>query len=413
MGHKAITDKQVQAFGPGLHSVGQGATQGLMLQVKSKPNGDLWRSWIFRYRWTDPLTGKRSRPQLGLGGYPAVSLRRAREKASEARAYLTGRPKLNPRDVWDAEEKSVASIPTFGKAAEDYMASILGEFRNEKHKLQWRNTLTTYCEPIWKRPVNTIDNRAVLSVLTPIWNNKRETAKRVRGRMERVLDAARVKGWREGDNPARWKGNLSTILPDNKKERNHFAAMPVDDLPAFMQQLKAYDSMSSKALQFLILTISRNGEARGARWSEFDLPNRLWTLPPERMKRSRVHFVPLSEPTMAILEEMQVVRRGDFVFSQNGRQGVSETSLRKLMRQRLGVQQATVHGFRSTFRDWAGDRTSFPRETAELCLAHAFGDATERSYRRSEDLQRRRELLNAWARFCLDEHSKVVKIHGR
>lgn len=411
---RTLTDKEIQAFGPGLHTVGFADTLGLKLQVKQKPNGDLWRGWIFQYRWTDPVSGEKTRPQLGLGGYQKVSLKKARELAREARGYLTEKPRRNPRDVWKHAAQDAVAVPTFGEAAKDYLSAILNDFRNEKHKAQWRSSLTTYCSPIWMHRVNSIDTEAVLQVLKPIWNEKRETAKRVRGRMERVLDAARVKGWRSGENPARWKGNLSALLPNQAKPHQHFAAMPIDDVPGFMAKLEQNGSISALALQFLILTAARSGEARGARWSEIDLNQAVWTIPVERLKSSRrPHVVPLSARCMEILQAMAEIRRGDFVFSNTGRAEISESALRKLMRDTLKVKGATMHGFRSTFRDWAGDRTSFPRETAELCLAHKFGNEVERAYRRSDDLNRRRELMNAWERFCTGKSDKtVVKLHG-
>lgn len=414
MPSRALTDKQIRAFGPGLHTVGTGDTLGLKLQVKRKPNGDLWRGWIFQYRWTDPISGEKTRPQLGLGGYQSVSLKRARELAREARSYLTDKPRRNPRDVWQAAERAAVSIPSFGEAVEDYLSAILDDFRNAKHKQQWRSTLTTYCAAIWTRPVDTIDVNAVLTVLKPIWDKKRETARRVRGRVERVLDAAAVKGWRSGENPARWKGNLSVILPNQVKSHAHFKALPIDQVPTVMHHLTEIGSVSALAIKFLILTVARSGEARGALWSEIDLDDGLWTIPVERLKSARKpHMVPLSPPTIDIIYKMHAIRRGPFVFSASRHGGISEAALRKLMRETLNTNGATLHGFRSTFRDWAGDRTSFPRETAELCLGHKFGSDVERAYRRSEDLARRRELLNAWARFCEGEQQdSVVQIYG-
>lgn len=380
-----LTAKQVKdAAGKGRIADGG----GLWLQVSDAGA----KSWLFVYRWE----GKR--PELGLGPYPAVSLAEARRRAEEARACLLGKPKRDPRTVLKAEAPAAAQA--FGDFTERFLEGVLDDFRNLKHRQQWRNTLETYAEPIWKTDIAAIETRHVLEVLQPIWGKKRETARRIRGRIERILDAAKAQGLRSGENPARWRGHLSAILPDNRKDRRHHAAMPFDDVPAFMQTLSARDCLSSKALRFILLTGARSGEARGAAWAEIDLTARVWTIPGERMKAGRPHRVPLSAEAVAILEDLKSHRLDGFVFPGEGKADfVSEAAIRNLLG-RMKVEGVTVHGFRSSFRDWAGELTQFPREVAEQALAHRVGDETERAYRRGDALEKRRQLMQAWADFC-------------
>ncbi|KCZ85082.1 phage integrase [Hyphomonas adhaerens MHS-3] len=375
---------------------------GLHLQVTEKGS----KSWLFIYRWQ----GKR--PEIGLGSYPTVSLAEARRRAEEARFMLASRPPQNPRDVLAARSKQ-ADIPTFGTFAEEWLDANLDDFRNEKHRYQWRQSLSAYAKPLWELQVNAVETAHVLQALKPIWNEKRETARRVRGRMEKVLDAAKAKGLRDGENPARWRGHLKALLPDQKKQVEHLAAMPFLKVPEFMLRLRTRDALSAKVLELLILTATRSSEGRGARWSEFDLDARLWTLPPERMKAGKEHRIPLSDPAMALIEQLLEVRCSDFVFpSFGGDKHISETAVRNLMT-RMQADAFTIHGFRSSFRDWAGEKTSFHRDVAEMALAHAVGDQTERAYRRGDALDKRRDLMNAWATFCRGEtEEKVVSLHG-
>lgn len=374
---------------------------GLWLQV-SEAGG---KSWLFVFRWD----GKR--PELGLGAYPAVSLADARRRAEEARACLAAKPKRDPRKVLKAE--APAEAQTFGAFTESFLAGMLDDFRNPKHRQQWRNTLQTYAAAIWKIDIAAIETRHVLEVLQPIWGKKRETARRVRGRIERILDAAKAQGLRSGENPARWRGHLSSILPDNRKDKRHHAAMPFDDVPGLMQALAGREDLTAKALRFVVLTGARSGEARGARWEEIDLASRVWTVPGERMKAGRPHRVPLSEEASAIVQELSTHRLSEFVFPGQGKADViSETSIRKLLR-RLKAEGVTIHGFRSSFRDWAGERTQFPREVAEQALAHRVGDETERAYRRGDALEKRRQLMQAWADFCSGkEGARVVPLRA-
>jgi integrase len=291
---------------------------------------------------------------------------------------------------------------TFGEFAEQWLSSNLDDFRNAKHRQQWRSTLEAYAKPLNDKPIEAIETAHVLEVLQPIWNTKRETARRVRGRIERILDAAKAKGLRTGENPARWRGHLKAILPDQKKPVQHHAAMPFETLPAFIAQLRERDALSARALEFLILTGTRSTEGRGALWSEIDLDAGVWTIPGERMKANKAHRVPLSDAALAVLEPLHELKSDDgvFVFPKMGGEGfVSEAALRNLMG-RMGAGEWTIHGFRSTLRDWAGEATSFPRDVAEMALAHKVGDEVERAYRRGDALEKRRALMQAWADYC-------------
>lgn len=388
---EAAKEKQLLADGGGLY-----------LQVSGKGG----RSWVFRYRWQ----GKR--PEIGLGPYPAVTLAEARRRAELGRSALADLPPRDPLAVLKAEE---GTPTTFGEFAEEWLSSNLDDFRNAKHRQQWRNTLEAYARPLNDKPIDAIETAHVLQALQPIWNSKRETARRVRGRIERILDAAKAKGLRTGENPARWRGHLKAILPDQKKPVEHHAAMPFEMLPGFMAQLRERDALSARALEFLILTGTRSGEGRGARWPEIDLEARVWTIPAERMKAKKAHRVPLSDAAMAVLEPLHEIKSGDgvFVFPKMGGEGfVSEAAIRNLMG-RMGAGEWTIHGFRSTLRDWAGEATSFPRDVAEMALAHKVGDETERAYRRGDALEKRRALMQAWADFCSRAKSKnVVLLHG-
>ncbi|WP_439620096.1 tyrosine-type recombinase/integrase [Hyphomonas sp.] len=394
-----LNAKQVKdPMAEGLHADGG----GLWLNVTKKGS----KSWRFIYRWN----GKR--PELGLGTYPAVSLADARRRAEEARSWLASKPKRDPKDLFKPPPLPPES-KTFGEFTEAFLDQILPDFRNPKHQQQWRNTLKTYAAKLWKIDIAEIETHHVLEALQPIWSTKRETGRRVRGRIERILDAAKAQGLRTGENPARWRGHLSTILPDQKKARKHHAAMPFDSLPTFMEKIRADKALSARALELVILTATRSSEARGATWNEIDLEQRIWTIPAGRMKANRAHRIPLSAPAMRLLRALGEDRRGDFVLpGLSSKKHISETSLYKALA-RHGACEFTVHGFRSTFRDWAGERTNFPREVAEQSLAHVVGDETERAYRRGDALEKRRTLMDAWAQFCgTPAGGSVVALHG-
>lgn len=394
-----LAAKQVKdAIGPS--QIADGG--GLYLQVSA--NGA--KSWLFVFRWS----GKR--PEIGLGPYPQVSLASARRRAEDARSILSGRPKQDPRVVWAAA--APAARMTFGDFVDEWLPALIKGFRNPKHQQQWENTLKTYAgslRPMW---LDEIDTSAVLAVLQPIWATKRETAQRVRGRVERVLDAARAKGLRAGENPARWRGHLSTLLPAQRRVIQHFLAMPYDQVPAFIAQLKEREASTALCLRFIILTAVRSSEARGARWDEIDLQTKIWTIPGERMKAGKPHRVPLSTEAMEILKPLHEARRGPLAFpGQTSKKPLSETAFRALFR-RCNVSGVTIHGFRSTFRDWCGEATTFPREVAEQALAHTVGNAVEQAYRRGDALEKRRTLMEAWATYCTTPKrtAKVVALHG-
>ena len=274
--------------------------------------------------------------------------------------------------------------------------------------------MRTHGAPLRNLRLDEIGTEDVLGVLTPIWLTKSETASRLRGRIERVLDAARAKGPRSGENPARWRGHLDALLPKRQKlTRGHHAAMPYEDVPAFVARLRGSDSVSILALEFLILTAARSGEVLGARWDEIDHEGKLWIVPAARIKGAREHRVPLTKRALAILKTIEKVRTGDYVFpGQKRGEPLSEMALAMAMR-RLKTSDFTVHGFRSAFRDWAGEETVFPREVAEAALAHVVGDATERAYRRGDALEKRRKLMDAWASYIeAKPAANVVRLAG-
>jgi integrase len=361
---------------------------GLHLVVEGPPES-LKRKYVFRFTWY----GKPA--ECGMGGY-GTTLAEARAKAADARRKV--RAGINPIEDKRADRARVAT-PTFGKCAIDLIAARRSEWRSRVHEGQWVTTLETFCAPIWGTPVDAIDTAAVLGVLTRIWQATPETASRLRGRIEAVLDAARARGFIGANeaNPARWKGHLDHLLAKRGKlARGHHAAMPYENVPAFTAALREKETMPSLALQFLILTAARSGEVLGARWDEIDRDAKVWTVPAKRMKAGVVHRVPLSSAAMAILERMAGIRTGDLLFQGQRRGGQLSNSAVAL----LVPDGATVHGFRSAFRDWCGNETSFPREIAEGALAHRTGDSTEQAYRRGDALEKRRALMESWASFC-------------
>jgi integrase len=356
---------------------------GLYLVVK--PSGA--KSWVFLYT----LHGRRH--EKGLGGYPALSLAAARQRALHEREIVAGGK--NPLNETNRK------VPTFGEFADEYITTHSGAWKNEKHRAQWTMTLQHYAAPLRAKRVDDIQVSDVLQVLKPLWAAKPETGSRLRGRIEAVLDAAKACGYREGENPAAWRGNLKHLLPKRLKlTRGHHAAMPLSEVPDFVRELRARSGNAARLLEFIILTAARSGEAIGARWSEIDLQKAVWTVPAERMKAGREHRVPLSRRAMVILRDMQTLRINDapeaLVFpGQWIERPLSVTSTRMVLR-RMGRGHLTTHGFRSSFRDWAGECTDFPRELAEAALAHRVGDAVERAYRRGDALDKRRALMDAW-----------------
>ena len=356
------------------------------------------RKWVLRFTWRG--TAK----EMGLGSANDVPLADARERAADARRLLAR--DLNPID----ERKRGGGIPTFGALADDVCETLAAGFRNEKHKAQWRMTLETYAAPLRSKPVDTISTEDVLAVLKPIWTAKPETASRLRGRIEKVLDAAKAKGFRKTENPARWRGHLDHLLPKPLKlSRGHHAAMPYEELPAFMGELRQRQATAALALEFCILTAARSGEVLGCRWSEIDLDKKVWTVPAHRMKAGREHRVPLSGRVVAILRELAEADARPFVFPGQARNKPLSNMAMDMMLRRMKRDAATVHGFRSSFRDWAGNVSNFPREITETALSHVIGDKAEQAYRRSDALEKRRKLMEAWATFCEPrEHRGVV-----
>jgi integrase len=384
--HKLSARAAERISKPGRHSDGG----GLYLSV----SGEGRRRWVFLYTWR----GKLREAGVGSASKGGVSLKAAREKAGEGRALVnTG---LDPIAQWNKADPE--QVPTFGKTADDFLAAHTGGWRNDKHKAQWSMTLTRYCEAIRNTPVDAIDTEAVLSVLKPLWTRAPETASRLRGRIEQILDAAKARGLigRNEANPARWRGHLDKLLPKRTKlARGHHAAMPYADVPAFVAELRQRPAIAARALEFCILTAARSGEALAARWDELDLGGRVWTVPPARTKAAREHRVPLSDRALTLLREMEAGRIGDYVFP-GQRRGRPLSGMAFEMLLRRSESPYTAHGFRSSFRDWAGNETHYPRELAEHALAHVIGDKAEQAYRRSDALARRRELMDAWARHC-------------
>ena len=373
---------------PGLFADGD----GLYVRV----TGAGTRGWIFRFKLGGHMR------DMGLGTHPSVSLAEARELAGEARALV--RRGIDPIDARKQQAPPAVEkhIVTFDEAAKRYIGAHEQSWRNAKHRQQWANTLSTYAGPIIsKTDVAAIGTDDVLRILEPIWQEKPETASRVRGRIENVLDWAKVRGLRDGANPAAWRGHLNHLLPSRNKARSvkHHAALPWRELPEFMTELRTNSSISAMALEFTILTAVRTSESIGARWSEIDLKTGVWAIPADRMKASREHRVPIAGPAVALLEALPRVEGNPFLFpgARRGRP-LSNMAMLELVRgMRPGL---TVHGFRSTFRDWTAENTAFPRELAEAALAHILGNATERAYQRGDLFEKRRKLMDAWVGYC-------------
>ncbi|WP_395661677.1 tyrosine-type recombinase/integrase [Aestuariivirga sp.] len=366
------------------------------LYLRITPNGG--KRWTFFYRFG----GQRKDMGLGSAGPGGVSLAEARQKADAARAIL--RTGTDPMRVMgkDAREKSDRTVPTFGAFADDYIKSHKPKFRNAKHIAQWEMTLgDAYCRSIRGRPISGIDTAAILSVLQPIWTEVPETASRLRGRIENVLDAARAMGFREGPNPATWRGHLKTLLPARQKlTRGHHAALAYDSLPAFMADLRARQSTAALAMELCILTASRSSEVLNAEWSEFDLDKAVWTIPAKRMKAGQAHRIPLPDRALDILRSLRMLDGNPHVFPGNARGKPLSGMAMTMQLRRMKRDNITVHGFRSTFRDWASEQTSFPHETCEHALAHRISDKAEAAYRRGDQFEKRRKLMEAWAAFC-------------
>ena len=400
---KLLTWTQTKALKPGTHAVGGG------LYAVVRDTGA--NSWLVR----GMLDGKQC--PVTLGQWDHMSLAEAREKAAECRKLL--KQGTDPRKARaDAKKAAEAAARTFKDAAEAFIESNKAGWKNAKHAAQWANTLATYADPHFgELPVSAVETAHVLAALQPIWTTKTETAGRVRGRVEAVLDYAKARGWRTGENPARWRGHMSVILPARDKVApvQHHPALPWQEIGAFMSKLAAQKGTGAKALHFAILTAARSGEVRGALWSEVDLEAKVWTVPGHRMKAGREHRVPLSQPALAVLRELAAQRTSDspdtLIFAgMKAGKPLSDMSLTAVLR-RMKLGHLTAHGFRSSFRDWAGEETNYPREVAEAALAHRSGGKVEQAYARGDLFEKRRKLMDAWAEYCsrpAPEGSNVV-----
>lgn len=366
---------------PGRHSDGG----GLYLSIDASGR----RRWVFMY------TSNGRRVELGLGSTSTRSLKEARAEAALLRSSLARR--LDPR----AERGKSTAKPTFGEFADEYVEAMRASWRNAKHAAQWSMTLREYAKPLRHLPIDAVTTDEVLRTLRPIWKRTPETAERLRGRIENVLNSAKAKGLRAGENPAAWKGHLDQLLPKRQRlSRGHHAALPFKDIPEFFDRLSGKAAMAAHALQFLILTASRSGEVLGATWSEVDLERGLWVVPASRMKAGREHRVPLSEPAKTVLRSLDAAMQPeDYLFwGKSPDRPLSNMAMSMLLRRM--VPNVTVHGFRSSFRDWAAEVSAFPHEVCEMALAHTIPNKAEAAYRRGDLLEKRRELMEAWADHC-------------
>ncbi|WP_229843040.1 tyrosine-type recombinase/integrase [Halomonas urumqiensis] len=394
---------------PGLYAVG--GVAGLQLQV-TKTGG---RSWVLRVK-----IGERRR-DIGLGGFPDVPLADARAKARALREQvISGIDPVETKRAARLALRAQTKRLTFDEATEKFLALKRHEFKNVKHAAQWESTLATYASPvIGKKRVDEIALADIEELLTRdnLWLAKTETAKRLRGRVEKVLDWATAGGHRTGDNPARWRGNLDARLPNPNKvaTKGHHSALPIDEMPRFMHHLAAMDGSGARCLEFTILTATRTSEAKGAKWGEIDLEARLWTIPADRMKAGKEHRIPLSRPAVALLKALPRHEGTDLVFPSTRGKALSENTLTAVIKRMDGALPegqgyrdpntggvVTTHGFRSTFRDWGGERTAYPGDILEMALAHTIKNKAEAAYRRGDLLEKRRRLMKDWAQFCAE-----------
>lgn len=386
---------------PGLHAIG--GVAGLLLQVTTTGA----RSWILR-----TMVGLKRR-DIGLGGFPDVPLKLAREHARATREKIkNGIDPVEERKALRAHLMSTQALRLiFDDAAKQFLAQKQVEFKNKKHAAQWASTLKTYASPIiGNLPVSEIDINHLTRILEPIWLEKTETAKRVRGRIESVLSWATVSGYRKGENPARWKGHLEIVLqkPSKVTKVKHHKALPWQDIAIFMTHLKHHQGSSARALEFLILTAARSGEVRGATWKEIDLKNNMWTIPANRMKADKEHRIPLSKEATKLLKSLFKIEGDDHLFPSPRGGELSDMALSSLVK-RMNVD-VVPHGFRSTFRDWCSENTNYPTAVAEMALAHTIGNKVEAAYRRGDLLAKRTKLMNEWSIFCyiIQENDNTV-----
>ncbi len=367
---------------------------GLYLQVSAYGT----KSWIYRF------TLNKKKRDMGLGPFPDISLAQAREEAQKRRKQVLAG--IDPIESRKAEKQALqaetAKTISFKECADKYISSHSVAWKNLKHIRQWTSTLETYVYPhIGELSVSDVDIGLVLKVLEPIWNEKSETASRIRGRMESILDWATARKYREGENPARWKGNLDTLLPSRNKVQKvkHHKALPYSEMSDFMQELRKQDSVSALGLELLILTATRTGEVIEAKWSEFDLQNALWIIPETRMKAGKEHRVPLSGDALNVLRKLQEIQQSEYLLAGQGGKGhLSNMAFLQLLK-RMGHKGITAHGFRSTFKDWATERTNYPNEVSEMALAHTVGNKVEAAYRRGDLFEKRVRIMREWSNF--------------
>jgi integrase len=415
----ALTALEIKNAKTGYHADGN----GLYLQV-SKSNS---KSWIFRYSLN------KKRREMGLGSLSKVTSVDARHKANElSKKVSLGIDPIEEKDSSKASQDAVLKTKqiTFMVVAREYIQTHSPSWRNAKHAQQWENTLTTYIEPVFKNtPIDEVDVDLVLKALSPIWSTKSETASRIRGRIEKVLSYAKGKKYRAGENPAVWRGNLDALLPANSKVKRtkHHPSLPFKHIASFMADLRARTGISSRALEFTILTASRSGAVRQATWSEFDLENKIWDVPASHMKGQRDHRVPLSDTVISLLKALPQLESSNLVFPSPRKQdsALSDDTLKMVIelinkeriKKALPIwvdpvydKEIVPHGFRSTFRDWAAETTSYPHELQEIALAHTQSDKTEAAYRRGDMLEKRAQLMQDWANHCEVSNSNVISI---
>ena len=378
----------------GLHAVG--TVSGLCIKIDGVGN----KSWVLRV-----LIGGRRR-SMGLGGYPSVSLAMAVDEARKARTLIGGG--IDPIGHRQKLKEGSATV-TFAKAAELYIENKSPEWRSDKHTSQWRNTIKEYCSTINARNVSLIETHHIRQLLEDIWLIKTETASRLRGRIEAILDWATVNNYRKGENPARWNGHLEHLLASPKKIRQveHHKALPWKDMPEFVKKLNCLNGIGSRCFEFLLLTLSRTSEATNAKWIEIDFEKKTWEIPAERTKQKKVHIVALSKRAIELLESIE--SNGDYIFSINGKKPISNmtmlTALKRLGESYKQFSDCTVHGFRSTYRDWAAETTRYSNDITEAVLGHKVGGSVELAYKRTNFLEQRYSLMEDWSSFIYKEVS--------
>lgn len=385
-----------------------GGVDGLYLRIAGNS-----RAWVLRIK----IGGKRC--DVGLGAFPEIALAAARDLARDHRRKVREGvdPLAERREARAALAIERAAAKTFKECAEAYIEANKAGWKNDKHVKQWSATLETYAYPaIGALPVASVTIAHILNILEPIWVTKTETASRLRGRVESVLDWAKVRGYRDGENPARWRGHIDKILPPRNKVQKpeHHAALPYAEIGEFMVDLRSREGISARALEFSVLCASRSGEVRNAEWREFDLVGKVWTIPADRMKAGKEHRVPLSDAAVALLKALPRIEGSDHAFPAPRGGALSDMALTAVLK-RMGRDDLTQHGFRSTFRDWAGETTSYPREVIEHALAHQLKDKAEAAYQRGDLLAKRGRLMKDWAKFCATvakPGANVVAIKG-